>query len=144
MRVTFNVVHRQVTPHPHARTWPNDVTSSDGNNNFIRLVPLHDIVLRITTHRPIFLRAHKLKLSITDLIVAHLRVHIPTQSSRSKRTSRLVSTEQYYRRSVPKTAPTLDFIGPDRLPPAEPSHFGASPGLNHSLSNCLILVFVPG
>ncbi|UZP41791.1 hypothetical protein NXS19_009607 [Fusarium pseudograminearum] len=69
------------TPHPHARTWPNDVTSSYGNSNFIRLVPLHDIVLRTTTHRPIFLRAHELKLSITDLIVAHLRVHIiPTQS----------------------------------------------------------------
>jgi hypothetical protein len=48
------------------------------------------------------------------------------------------------RRSVPRTAPTLDFIGPDRLPPAEPSHFGVSPGLNHSLSDCLILVFVPG
>jgi len=86
------------------------------------------------------------KLNIVDRIarivgiIAYLRIHIHN-SGRSKRT---FPAQRNNRRLVPKTAPTLDFIGPDRLPPADPSHFGASPGLDHSLSDSMILVVVPG
>lgn len=47
-------------------------------------------------------------------------------------------------RLVPRLAPTLEIIGPDRLPPADPSHIGASPGPVRNSSEFLILVVVPG
>jgi hypothetical protein len=108
-----------------------------------------DIIQLITRHYTAIAGIPKClepKLSIVDRIVrivgiiAYLRIHIHN-SGRSKRT---FPAQRNNRRLVPKTAPTLDFIGPDRLPPADPSHFGASPGLDHSLSDSMILVVVPG
>lgn len=139
MRVTSNVVHRRRAS-PARTTLTNDVTS--------------DIIQLITRHY------RHIHTGITGILIKCLEPKLTSsiessESSESSPTYEYISTTQAEakepfpaqrnnRRLVPKTAPTLDFIGPDRLPPADPSHFGASPGLVHSLSDSMILVVVPG